>query len=140
MSSVSNPPVLLPHDALKGVRLGVSVSESPDLARMGLLEAHFRLALGEIARCVVVSGGELAYGGTLHPDGYTSFLIQELQRYNRRDRPLRLYLSWHEHRSLTLSVLARTGTVPGFVWPANLFGRRRNGNRPGGRAKRNANC
>jgi len=97
---------LLPHDALRGMRLGISVSESPDLARLGLLETHFKLALGELARCVLVSGGELAYGGSLRPDGYTSFLVQELHRYSRRDRPLRLCLSCNEHRSLTLSALA----------------------------------
>ncbi len=48
---------LLPSNALANVRLGISVSDSPDLARLGLLETHFRLALGEIARCVLVSGG-----------------------------------------------------------------------------------
>jgi hypothetical protein len=96
---------LLPSNALKDIRLGVSVSDSPDLARLGLLEAHFRLALGEIARCVLVSGGCLAYGGHLHPDGYTTFLEQELQRYNRRDRPLLICLAWQEHRGLSVDDL-----------------------------------
>ena len=40
---------LLPPDALAGIRLGISVSESSDLMRLGLLESHFRVALGEIA-------------------------------------------------------------------------------------------
>src|ERR1700747_3069432 len=94
---------LLPSNALKDIRLGISVSDSPDLARLGLLEAHFRLALGEIARCVLVSGGFLAYGGHLHPDGYTTFLEQELHRYSRRDRPLHICLAWQEHRELSPS-------------------------------------
>ena len=94
---------LLPSNALEGIRLGVSVSDSPDLARLGLLEAHFRLALGEIARCVLVSGGHLTYGGHLQPDGYTVFLIHELHRYSRRDRPLRICLAWPEHRKLAAS-------------------------------------
>lgn len=96
---------LLPPDALTEIRLGISVSESPDLLRLGLLETHFRLALGEIARCVLVSGGSLAYGGHLRPDGYTSFLIQELERYSRRDRPLRVCLASTEHRRMSLSAL-----------------------------------
>lgn len=96
---------LLPPDALTGIRLGISVSESPDLLRLGLLETHFRLALGEIARCILVSGGQLAYGGHLQPEGYTSFLVQELERYSRRDRPLKVYLSSTEHRRMTLSAL-----------------------------------
>lgn len=96
---------LLRRDALAGVRLGISVSESPDLLRLGLLETHFRLALAEIARCVLVSGGHLAYGGHLEPDGYTAFLVHELERYSRRDRPLRICLAWTEHRKLALSAL-----------------------------------
>ncbi len=98
---------LLPGDALRGVRVGVSVSDSPDLARLGLVETHFRLALGEIARVVLVSAGSLAYGGHLDPDGYTTFLAQELRRYGRRDRPLLICLAWQEHRRVPLSELER---------------------------------
>lgn len=97
--------ILLPVNALANVCLGISVSDSPDLARLGLLETHFRLALGEIARCVLVSGGHLAYGGHLHPDGYTVFLVEELRRFSRRDRPLHIYLAWQEHRKLSLTAL-----------------------------------
>lgn len=89
---------LLPANALSGITLGISVSNSPDLAQLGLLEIHFRLALAEIARSVLISGGRLAYGGHLEPDGYTSFLVRELQRYSRRDQPLSLFLAWQEHR------------------------------------------
>lgn len=92
---------LLPANALTGVRVGISVSDSPDLARLGLLEIHFRLALGEIARCVVVSGGMLSFAGRIDPTGYTAFLIKELQRFHRRDRPLLVTLALAEHRALT---------------------------------------
>jgi hypothetical protein len=96
---------LLAADALNGVCLAVSVSESADLARLGLSETHFRLALAEIARCIIISGGQLAYGGHLQPDGYTNFLIHELERYSRRDRPLKICLAWSEHRKLPLSTI-----------------------------------
>ena len=99
-------PQLLPPGALRGLRLAISVSGSPDLDRLGFTEAHFRLALGEIARLVLVGGGGLAYGGHLEPDGYTMFLADELQRYGRRrDRPLLVCLAWPEHRRLPLSLL-----------------------------------
>lgn len=91
---------LLAPDALNGIRIAISVSESPDLSRLGLVETHFRLALAEIARSVLVSGGKLTYGGHLEPDGYTALLSQELQRYSRRDRPLQICLAWQEHRKL----------------------------------------
>jgi hypothetical protein len=106
--------ILLPANALSGVRVGVSVSDSADLARLGLMESHFRLALGEIARCVLVSGGELAYGGALRSDGYTAFLIQELHRYTRRDQPLSVYLSWQEHRKLAVTALREQITELGL--------------------------
>lgn len=47
---------LLPPDALKDKRLGISVSDSPDLDRLGLLDTHFRMTLGELARTVVIGG------------------------------------------------------------------------------------
>ena len=50
---------------------------------------------------MLVSGGKLAYGGHLDPNGYTALLVQELQRYSRRDRPLRICLAWQEHRRLS---------------------------------------
>jgi len=37
--------------------------------------------------------------------GYTAFLIQELHRYSRRDRPLRIYLAWPEHRRVAVDKL-----------------------------------
>jgi hypothetical protein len=99
-NGTSFAPLLAP-DALSGLRIAISVSESPDLARLGLVETHFRLALAEIARAVLLSGGKLCYGGHLDPSGYTSMLVQELQRYSRRDKPLRICLAWQEHRKLT---------------------------------------
>lgn len=48
---------MLGPEALRELRVGVSVSESPDLGRLGLVETHFRLALGEIARVILLGGG-----------------------------------------------------------------------------------
>lgn len=96
---------LLPPDALRGIPLALSVSDSPDLGKLGLLESHFRMALGEIGRCVLIAGGRLVYGGHLAPSGYAAFLARELERYGQRDRPLLLCLAWSEHRNLPLSVI-----------------------------------
>ena len=97
---------ILPQSALIGVSIGISVSQSPDLARLGLTEAHFRLTLGEVARSMLVLGGGIAYGGHLEPGGYTVFLLSELKRYGRKDRPFRICLPWSEHRRVPLSRLA----------------------------------
>ncbi|MFC0006358.1 hypothetical protein [Micromonospora siamensis] len=99
---------LLPGNALAGVRVGLSASDSPDLARLGLLPNHFRLALAEIARTVLVGGGTLAYGGHLRPDGHTAFLLREVQRYGPLDSPpLLLALAWQNHRQVPLPELRR---------------------------------
>ena len=99
---------LLPPDTLAGVRLGISASSSPDLHRIGLLEDHFRLALGEVARTVLVLGGSLQYCGHLDPGGYTTFLIAELKRYGGRqvDR-FSVVLPWSVHRRLSLPDIRR---------------------------------
>lgn len=97
---------LLPQDALKGKCLGISISNSPDLDRLGLLDTHFRMTLGEIARAVVIAGGSIFYGGHLQREGITNFLIEELHRYGRRDRPLKVCLAWSVHRSMSLDQIA----------------------------------
>lgn len=68
---------LLDSNTLRNVRVSVSVSESPDLGRLGLLETHFRLALGEI------------------------------DRWNRRDQPLLVCGAWSVHRRTALSDIER---------------------------------
>lgn len=107
MSTAETPRKLLAADALKGIRFALSASESPDFERLGLLDIHFRLALGEIARSVLVGGGKLAYGGHLDPSGYTAYLVKELHRYSRRDQPLLICLPWSEHRRVDLSFLSK---------------------------------
>nr|WP_286173887.1 hypothetical protein [Rhodobacter sp. NTK016B] len=91
---------------MKGKRLGISVSNSPDLDRLGLTETHFRMTLGELVRSVVIAGGDLYYGGHLQPEGITTFLIEELHRYGRRDRPLKVCLAWSIHRSMSKEQIA----------------------------------
>jgi hypothetical protein len=105
---------ILPPGSLQGVRLGISVSESPDLARLGLSESHFCLTLGEITRSILVLGGSVAYGGHLDPAGYTVFLLGELKRYGRRDRPLSVCLPWPEHRRVPLSQLQQMASDLGL--------------------------
>jgi hypothetical protein len=90
-------------DVADGFRLGISISASVDLGRLGLTEAHVRMALGEVARATLIAGGKLVYGGHLHPDGYTSFLVRECEKYQSRNRPFLGCVSWSEHRSLPLS-------------------------------------
>jgi hypothetical protein len=77
------------------------VSNSPDLARLGLTETHLRMALGEIARAILVADGGLSYGGHLRADGYTAFLVHECEKYRSRNRPFTGCLPWSVHRALS---------------------------------------
>lgn len=105
---------LLPANALRGKQLGLSVSDSPDLDRLGLLDTHFRMTLGELARTVIIAGGSLYYGGHLQPGGITNFLIEELHRYGRRDRPLKVCLAWTVHRAMTPEQIANQKDLLGL--------------------------
>jgi len=102
---VVEPPESLPKPEPR-FNLGVSVSDSADLARLGLTETHLQMALGEIARAILVANGELSYGGHLRADGYTAFLVHECEKYRSRDRPFTGYLPWSVHRALSIETLA----------------------------------
>ena len=99
---------LLPPNTLTGVRLGVSASGSADLQRLGLLEDHFRLALGELARTVLILGGALQYCGHLDSTGYTAFLIGEVRRYGRASGSLSVLLALPVHRRISLGEIKRS--------------------------------
>ena len=91
---------------LRGRAVGISVSGSPDLAVLGLGDLHLRDAATEIARHILVAGGELVYGGDLRQDGFTLLLLELIARHWRpgptgdgEARPplLTNYLPWPVH-------------------------------------------
>lgn len=104
-------------DVAPGWTLGVSVSESEDLARFGVTETHFRMALAEVARAVLLAEGRLVYGGHLDAEGYTSFLTNEVQRFGSRDRPFTGYIPFSVHRRMT------SAEIQAHVADLSLLGR-----------------
>ncbi len=100
------PPQTLPEPS-PGFTLGVSVSDSPDLARLGLTETHLRMALGEVAQATLIAKGRLSYGGHLRDDGYTIYLVHECEKYGSRDRPFTGYIPWSVHRRLSVDDINR---------------------------------
>jgi hypothetical protein len=101
-------PQLVKSDALVGVHVGISVSDSADMARLGLAPRHAELAIGEIARAIIVGGGSLAYGGRIKPSGFTQQLMNEVRRYGTTRPSLTIYLALPEHQKLSLSELDET--------------------------------
>ncbi len=98
-------PELIPDGALADVDVGISVSDSADLARLGLDPRHAQLAIGEIARAVLVAGGRLTYGGRIKPSGFTQQLMNEVRRFGTARRSLTICLALSEHRKLSLDEL-----------------------------------
>ena len=92
----------IPRDALQGMNIGISVSDSQDLERLGLSQAHAEMAVGEIARAVLIAGGHLVYGGRIK-SGFTQYLIHEVTRYgcDYAEGRLTLCLAAPEHHKLS---------------------------------------
>lgn len=93
-------PALVRRGALEGVNVGISVSDSEDLGRLGLNARHADLAIGEIARAVLIARGRITYGGRLKPSGFTQQLMNEVRRYGTTRHSLTLCLAEPEHRDL----------------------------------------
>lgn len=98
---------LVKRDALRGLTVAISVSDSADLSRLGLTPAHCELAVAELARAIFIAGGTIIYGGRLVPQGFTDVLTDELERYREDRDALVLCVPESEHRRLTNDELAR---------------------------------
>ena len=94
-------PTLVAVHALKGQKIGISVSDSADLGRLGLTKRHCELAVAEIARAILLTGGSVIYGGRIHPEGFTQIIMDEVRRYADGRHSLTICLAESEHRDLT---------------------------------------
>ncbi|WP_204080262.1 hypothetical protein [Mycobacterium riyadhense] len=93
---MANDPELVPRSALKGKRVAISVSESDDLARLGLHSAHLELAVAELTRAIVFAGGIVVYGGSINW-GFTNIVLDEAERYGTSAGAFEHYVPYTEH-------------------------------------------
>jgi hypothetical protein len=63
--------------------VAISISDSPDMASLGLSSEHLIDAMAEIARYLMSMGARLVYGGDLRPDGFTLVLLELVERHRR---------------------------------------------------------
>lgn len=98
-------PTLVAPDALQEIDVGLSVSDSADLARLGLDPRHAQLAIGELTRAVLIAGGRVVYGGRIKPSGFTQQLMGEVRRYGTSRHSLTICLALPEHLKLTTAEL-----------------------------------
>ena len=94
-------PRLVRTDALNGVFVGLSVSESADLSQLGLSARHCELAIAELARAIIIAGGNIVYGGRLGGGTFTEILLDEVARYGDARHALTICLADSEHRKLS---------------------------------------
>jgi hypothetical protein len=88
------------QEPLSQKAVAIAVSDSADMAALGLAPEHLRDAMAEIARHLLAMGARLVYGGDLRANGFTELLFELVARY-RRDadigdaRPAVVnYLAW----------------------------------------------
>ena len=76
--------------------IGLSLSESPDLARLGFGLQHLQEAMVELARHLLAAGHALAYGGDLRPGGFTETLRQlaRAERVSSAKPRIHNFLAW----------------------------------------------
>lgn len=94
-----------PSQQMAGVRVGISISDSPDLPRLGFSTAHQKDAMVEFARFLLANGASLAYGGDLRKEGYTQLFFDIARHYGSDDNQqarIHNYESWPIYLNLTL--------------------------------------
>src|SRR5258708_30592760 len=96
---------------LGGQTIALSISNSPDLAVLGLGKEHLDDAMTEIARHLIACGASLAYGGDLREGGFTELLFEVVNRYRLNkdsDKILvKNYLAWPVHASMTAAQIEK---------------------------------
>lgn len=89
---------------LSGRNIALSISDSPDLAVLGLGREHLEDAMTEIARHLIACGASLSYGGDLRPGGFTDLLFEIVNRYlsNKEAEAIvvRNYLAYPVHATM----------------------------------------
>ncbi|MGG2019685.1 hypothetical protein AB1J88_06590 [Pseudomonas sp. S8] len=70
-------------EVLDGSKISISISESENMAGLGLSEAHLVDAMCETARHMLALGATITYGGDLRNHGFTKILYELVSRYRK---------------------------------------------------------
>ena len=99
---------------LAGTRIGVSVSNSVNLAQLGLAREHVEDDLVEITRYLIAAGATIVYGGDLRANGFTELLLEVVARHDARDNSSTRFesvLAWPVHMEMAFDNLAATAEL-----------------------------
>jgi hypothetical protein len=91
------------QEPLSQYSVAISISESSDMAMLGLGAEHLDDAMTEVARHLLAMGARLVYGGDLREHGFSTLLFELVTRH-RRDADIgdgrvgvTNYLAWPVH-------------------------------------------
>ncbi len=105
-------------DILKGVKVGLSISDSPDLIKYGMSKMHLEDSFVEFSRYLLVNGANLLYGGDLRQGGYTEILHNLVRNYFPEDiqsaHKINNYQAWPLYVNLTAATRAHLNKVVKF--------------------------
>ena len=105
--------------------IAISVSDSPDLDRLGLNADHLWDTLVELAIELLAAGVDIAYGGDLRRRGFTKVLFELAGRYQRQGQTMiRVinYLAWPAHIRMSADDLDDMGKAVRRVAHLALIG------------------
>ena len=100
---------------LQGKTIGISISETSDMAIFGLGREHLDDAMAEIAAHLLACGAHLSYGGDLREGGFTELLFEIVNRHrsniNSEQILVRNYMAWPVHATMTAVEKGRRKSV-----------------------------
>lgn len=87
------------------LNIGISISENPDLRKLGYSPMHLQDAMVEISRYLLIHGATLIYGGDLRNGGYTYLFAELARQYGSKENYDKYrfvnYSAWPIHKKLT---------------------------------------
>jgi len=89
----------------------ISISESSDMAILGLAREHIDDAMVEVTLHLLAMDAQVIYGGDLRSGGFTEILFELVSRYSREADPggqriyARNFLAWPVHINMSMEQL-----------------------------------
>lgn len=88
-------------------KIGISISDSPDLSRFGIGAEMYKDLTVELSRHILKANGKMIYGGDLREKGFTELFRDLARQYGQKEKAeadvqyFRNYLSWPLYNDLS---------------------------------------
>lgn len=94
-------------------KIGISVSDSPDIKRFGIGNEMFKDLTIELVRYILKANGKIIYGGDLRKDGFTELFGDLARQYGQKEKSdpnsiyIKNYLSWPIYNGVSIEQRAK---------------------------------